>query len=142
MSATDTVESLKGAEGLQDGAQGALSLEELRASVHRLQALAERVASRVSAGSIAEIGQAWGYPRQRSARMLRRLERWRAGIMSSVQERATRLAETLLGYLPLASREEVAELRQRLAELEHRLVRRRARQRVRRDTIGATPEDR
>ena len=59
--------------------------------------------------------------RERAGRVLRDLETRRTRLFASIESQATRLADGVVGRLSFASRDQIADLRTRMCELEQRL---------------------
>jgi polyhydroxyalkanoate synthesis regulator phasin len=85
------------------------------------RALLARGTPRAATDLLAESRQIQETVRKLVLRARRQLETRREEIMSSLEAPVTRLLETVGQRLPIASREEVGDLRARIAELERRL---------------------
>lgn len=117
-------------------AKSRLALKEVRASVKRMQTEGERLMNRIrhDAQALAQRGRKQtlnGFLtdarklqddlRKRAERMLKDLDERRAGIVASLDEQVTRLAEAVVKRLNVARQDDLAELRRRVDELERRL---------------------
>jgi polyhydroxyalkanoate synthesis regulator phasin len=114
-----------------------LLLQELRAAIERMPARRKRLARhlgrrtqawvawiRRQAASALSLAEATGFSaglRQRGTRVMNELEARRRQILARLERQATGVVEPVLRRLPLARRNEIADLQQRLAELERRL---------------------
>jgi len=128
--------STKGAVPMADST-GGLLLKELRGSIERLPATGERLARhlrrsaqlwvawiRRQAASALSLAEATGFSadlRQRGARVMNELDARRVQILARLERQATGAVEPVLRRLPVARRDEIAALQQRLAGLERRL---------------------
>ena len=128
--------SAKGAVPMADSTAGLL-LQEVRASIERMPARGERLARhlrrrtqawvawiRRQAASAISLAEATGLSadfRQRGARVMSDLDARRVQILARFERQATGLVEPVLRRLPVARRDEIADLQQRLAALERRL---------------------
>jgi polyhydroxyalkanoate synthesis regulator phasin len=117
-------------------AKSRLALKEVRASVKRMQTEGERLMNRIrhDAQALAQRGRKQtlnGFLtdarklqddlRKRAERTLKDLDERRAGIVASLDEQVTRLAEAVVKRLNVARQDDLAELRRRVDELERRL---------------------
>ena len=116
---------------------GGLLLKELRASIERMPARGERLARhlrrraqvwvawiRRQTASALTLGEATGFSadfRQRGARVLGDLDARRVQILARLERQTTGLLEPVFRRLPVARRDEIADLQQRLAGVERRL---------------------
>lgn len=113
-----------------------LALQEVRASVKRMQIEGERLMNRIrhDAQALAQRGRKQTLNglltdarklqddlRKRAERTLKDLDERRAGIVASLDEQVTRLAEAVVKRLNVARQDDLAELRSRVNELERRL---------------------
>jgi polyhydroxyalkanoate synthesis regulator phasin len=114
-----------------------LLLQELRASIECMPARGERLARhlrrraqawgawiRRQAVSALSLAEATGFSadiRQRGARVMNELDARRVHILERLERQATALVEPVLRLLPVARRDEIADLQQRLGGLERRL---------------------
>jgi len=120
---------------MKDPAAG-LALKEMRASIDWMQSAGEHLIGRLwgNASALAArsrpqavsrlLADARRVPadlRQRAEGALHDLEARRTRILGSLEEQATRLVGTMVKRLSIVSRDEVAELHERTAELERRL---------------------
>jgi polyhydroxyalkanoate synthesis regulator phasin len=118
-----------------------ISLNDVRASMKRMQAEGERLVARVrrDARTLAtrsrretvstllnDARKLQGDLRKRAERAIQDLETRRTRILTSLEEQATALVERVVRGLNVATRDEVTELKRRIAELERRLDKERA----------------
>ena len=114
-----------------------VAFEELRTRAQRFQAEGERLVRRprrsaqvwvawirrqaTSALSLAEATRFSADLRQRGARVISEVDARRVQILVRLERQATGLVEPVLRRLPVARRDELADLQQRLAGVERRL---------------------
>jgi len=114
-----------------------LLLQEVRATIERMPARGERLARHLrrrtqawvawirrqaaSALSLAEATRFSADFRERGARVMNELDARRVQILARLQRQATGVVEPVLRRLPVARRDELADLQQQLAGLERRL---------------------
>ena len=121
---------------MADSRAGVL-LQEVRASIERMPAMGERLARhlrrpaqiwiawiRQQVASALSVAEATGFSadlRQRGARVMNELDARRVQILAKLERQATGVVEPVLRRLPVARRDEIADLQQRLAGVERRL---------------------
>ena len=113
-----------------------LAVEELRASVQRLQDEGARRVRRIRRSAQAQLarrrGQVLGLLAaarqvpaelsQRANQVIRALDARRATLLGTLEQPASGLLQSVVQRLPVASRSEIADLQQRIAALEGRVA--------------------
>jgi hypothetical protein len=118
-----------------------ISLDDVRASVKRMQVEGERLVARVRRDAralatrsrretvstlLSDARKLQTDLRKRAEKAIQDLESRRTRILASLEEQATSLAERVVRGLNMASRDELSELRRRINELERRFDKERA----------------
>lgn len=102
-----------------------LSLDEVRASVKRMQVEGERIVGRIRQDAGALVSRrpldTLADVRRRAAEAVRELDARRSQIRSTVLTQLTTIADDLLGRVGVAKAEKVDDLVRRVADLERRL---------------------
>lgn len=118
-------------------AKARLSMKEVRASVKRMQVEGERLVDRIRRDATAlasrtrketvstllgDVRKFQADLRKRAERAIQDLESRRSRIVATLEEQAVALAEKVVKGLNVASADEVADLRMKVAELERRFA--------------------
>src|SRR5262245_18970746 len=117
-------------------ARSRLSLNDVRASVRRIQTEGEKLVSRLRrdaralstrnrretvTGLLNDARRLQADLRKRAEKAIRELEDRRNRILTTLEEQATRVAETVARRLNVATQAEIAALHKRIGELERRI---------------------
>ena len=116
-------------------ARAQISFKDVRASVKRMQNEGEKLVTRLRRDAraltsrsrkdvntlLTDVRRLQTDLRKRATAAIEELETRRARIVSTLEEQVTRIVERVAGGLNVASKDDVAELRKRMAELERRL---------------------
>ena len=116
-------------------ARAQISFKDVRASVKRMQNEGEKLVTRLRRDAraltsrsrkdvntlLGDVRRLQTDLRKRATAAIEELETRRARIVSTLEEQVTRIVERVAGGLNVASKDDVAELRKRMAELERRL---------------------
>ncbi len=109
---------------MASGIAARLSLEDVRASVQRIQAEGERLVGRIRQDArtlVSQSPRSLDDVRKRATEAVRDLDAQRAKIRALVVDRLTELADRVVKVTRVASADQVSDLDRRVAELERRL---------------------